>query len=111
MQKGRKKQAKYPFGVMKEERKKEEEEDEDEKQELEFAEGFRRIKNTACSIRECGKVFTFCVFGQLWNAIFSLISVKNIKIWECKLIYFTTKKRCQELDMLHIGILQAKLQP
>ena len=40
MQKGRKKQAKYPFGVMKEERKKEEEE-EDEKQELEFAEGFR----------------------------------------------------------------------
>ena len=42
MQKGRKKQAKYPFGVMKEERKKE---DEDEKQELEFAEGFRRIKN------------------------------------------------------------------
>ena len=36
---------------------------------------------------------------------------KNIKIWECKLIYFTTKKRCQELDMLHIAILQAKLQP
>ena len=39
MQKGRKKQAKYPFGVMKEE-----EEDEDEKQELEFAKGIRRIK-------------------------------------------------------------------
>ena len=38
MQKGRKKQAKYPFGVMKKK------EDEDEKQELEFAEGFRRIK-------------------------------------------------------------------
>ena len=40
MQKERKKQAKYPFGVMKKERKKK---IEDEKQELEFAEGFRRI--------------------------------------------------------------------
>ena len=43
MQKERKKQAKYPFGDMKEERKKKKEED--EKQELEFAEGFQRIKN------------------------------------------------------------------
>ena len=42
MQKEWKKQAKYPFGVMKEERKKKKKE-EDEKQELEFAEGFRRI--------------------------------------------------------------------
>ena len=42
MQKERKKQAKNPFGLMKK-KKKEEEEDEDEKQELEFAEGFRRI--------------------------------------------------------------------
>ena len=41
MQKKRKKQAKNPFGLMKKERKKEDE----EKQELEFAEGFRRIKN------------------------------------------------------------------
>ena len=46
MQKKRKKQAKNPFGLMKEEEEEEEEEeDEDEKQELEFAEGFRRIKN------------------------------------------------------------------
>ena len=46
MQKGRKKQAKNPFGLMKKKKKKEEEEeDEDEKQELEFAEGFRRINN------------------------------------------------------------------
>ena len=45
MQKKRKKQAKNPFGVMKERKK--EEEEEDEKQELEFAEGFRRIKNLA----------------------------------------------------------------
>ena len=45
MQKKRKKQAKNPFGVMKEEEeRKKEEEDEDEMQELEFAEGFRRIK-------------------------------------------------------------------
>ena len=41
MQKKRKKQAKNPFGVMKKEERKKEE---DEKQELEFAEGFRRIK-------------------------------------------------------------------
>ena len=41
MQKKRKKQAKNPFGLM----KKKEEEEEDEKQELEFAEGFRRINN------------------------------------------------------------------
>ena len=45
MQKGRKKQAKNPFGLMKK-KEEEEEEDEDEKQELEFAEGFRRIKKT-----------------------------------------------------------------
>ena len=50
MQKKRKKQAKNPFGLMKKkkkkkkkERKKERKKEEDEKQELEFAEGFRRI--------------------------------------------------------------------
>ena len=49
MQKKRKKQAKNPFGLMKKKKKKEEEEEEeDEKQELEFAEGFRRIKNLSC---------------------------------------------------------------
>ena len=45
MQKERKKQAKNPFGVMKERKKEERKKEEDEKQELEFAEGFRRIKN------------------------------------------------------------------
>ena len=43
MKKEKKKQAKYPFHVMKEEERKKKKED--EKQELEFAEGFRRIKN------------------------------------------------------------------
>ena len=42
MQKGRKKQSKYPFGE--EERKKKKEDN--EKQELEFSKGFRQIKNT-----------------------------------------------------------------
>ena len=46
MQKKSKKQAKHPFGVMKE-RKKRGRRKEDEKQEIEFAEGFRRINKVS----------------------------------------------------------------
>ena len=43
MQKERKKQAKNPFGVMKKEEEERRKKEGEEKQELEFAEGFRRI--------------------------------------------------------------------
>ncbi len=58
MQKKRKKQAKNPFGVMKEE------EEEDEKQELEFAEGFRRIK-----IMITRSILTNATMGKKWFKI------------------------------------------
>ena len=65
MQKERKKQAKNPFGLMKKERKKErrkKKEDEDEKQELEFAEGFRRIKKTIFGFSYSKNIANFDVF-------------------------------------------------
>ena len=45
MQKERKKQAKNPFGLMKKKKERRRKKEGEEKQELEFAEGFRRINN------------------------------------------------------------------
>ena len=77
MQKERKKQAKNPFGVMKKEEEERRKKEGEEKQELEFAEGFRRIKNllniasiTADLLNFLlafqGKTITKCIFGLNW---------------------------------------------